>query len=291
MENSAFDLEQAFGLSDLGEILTTAPTAEPVVASTESPETISVSPKPKNSRILHELLVQPMAQLSTVLDVVKHPQQSQQTTDVDLLDYVTEEKDDRVTEGILSLLDRNTNTVCVEYIQSEICLGTDIQMHRDELNESVESNDSIIEQFIKSPLSVDEVENFLSVSEPGSPEQLNNDDPDYIPDYSDEYTPSKKSKLSSGKAKKSRVMVEPYEIPTEGLSKKERKKVQNRNAAIRYRMKKRGEKIVVKTDEETLVEKNQELHDKVDTISREIKYMKDLMTEVFQAKGLKISFK
>ncbi|XP_033729379.1 cyclic AMP-dependent transcription factor ATF-4-like [Pecten maximus] len=271
MENSAFDLEQAFGLTDLGDVLTTAPAAEP--APVESPS----SPKPKNSGILHELLVQPMPLLAPAIESEQKP-----TIDIDLLDCVTEVKDCDVAEGILSLLDQNER-VQVEHVQPE--------------TSSIESVDSIIEQFITSPLSVDEVENFLSGSEPASPEPESveqGDDPDYVPGHSDDIISPPKSKSSSSKAKKastSRIRAEPYEIPTEGLSKKERKKIQNRNAAIRYREKKRGEKVNVKTEEEVLFETNKNLHDKVDSISREIKYMKDLMTEVFKAKGLKISFK
>ncbi|OWF38986.1 cyclic AMP-dependent transcription factor ATF-4-like [Mizuhopecten yessoensis] len=272
MENSAFDLEHAFGLTDLGDVLTAA--AEPVIP--ESP----TSSKPKNSGILHELLVQPMSLMGPVVEP------EHQMIDIDLLDCVTEVKDCDVAEGILSLLDQN-ESVQVQHIQPEISVDTSSTV------------DSIIEQFITSPLSVDEVENFLSSSEPSSPEpasveQSICDDPDYTPGCSDDEMNPPTSKSSSGKAKKatkSRIRAEPYEIPTEGLSKKERKKIQNRNAAIRYREKKRGEKLHVNTDEQTLVETNQKLHDKVDSISREIKYMKDLMTEVFKAKGLKISFK
>ncbi|XP_060068583.1 cyclic AMP-dependent transcription factor ATF-4-like [Ylistrum balloti] len=261
MENSAFDLEQTFGLPDLDAV-----TAEAVAV--ESPP----SPKPKNSGILHELLVQPIPLLTPVVESEQKP-----AADIDLLECVTEVKDCDITEGILSLLDQNEN-VQVDHVQPE--------------TSSVEAVDSIIEQFITSPLSVDEVENFLSGSEPSSPEPV--DDPDYIPGCSDDEINHPKSKSSSSKAKKttkSRIRAEPYKIPTEGLSKKERKKIQNRNAAIRYREKKRGEKNVIKTDEQLLQETNKKLHDQVDSISREIKYMKDLMTEVFKAKGLKISFK
>lgn len=271
MENSAFDLEQALGLTDLGDVLVAAPATEPV--NVENPS--SPDPKPKNSGILHELLVQPMPLLAHVNEVEEKP-----AIDIDLLDCVTEVKDCDVAEGILSLLDQN-ESVKVEQVQPE----------------KIDAVDSIIEQFITSPLSVDEVENFLSGSEPSSPEQISVeqcDDPDYIPGHSDNEISPPKSKSSSCKAKKqakSRIRAEPYEIPTEGLSKKERKKIQNRNAAIRYREKKRGEKLHVKSDEQLLMETNKQLHDKVDSISREIKYMKDLMTEVFKAKGLKISFK
>jgi hypothetical protein len=67
---------------------------------------------------------------------------------------------------------------------------------------------------------------------------------------------------------------------------KERKKQQNRSAALKYRQKKKEEKGTVTGEVEQLEERNKELKDKVDSISREINYLKDLMAEVYKAKGL-----
>lgn len=65
-----------------------------------------------------------------------------------------------------------------------------------------------------------------------------------------------------------------------------RKKEQNKNAANRYRLKKKAE-IEILLDEERGLEKvNEELQVKFSDIKREIKYMKDLMREFYQAKGM-----
>lgn len=67
---------------------------------------------------------------------------------------------------------------------------------------------------------------------------------------------------------------------------KERKKEQNRTAALKYRQKKKEETGTVTGEVEQLEERNTELKDKVDSISREINYLKDLLAEVYKAKGL-----
>ncbi len=81
----------------------------------------------------------------------------------------------------------------------------------------------------------------------------------------------------------------PYTKPTKrgkNGDRKERKKQQNRSAALRYRQKKKTEKGSVDGECEILQERNTELKDKVDSISREINYLKDLLAEVYKAKGL-----
>lgn len=67
--------------------------------------------------------------------------------------------------------------------------------------------------------------------------------------------------------------------------KKSKKRDQNKVAATRYRQKKRSEANTIASQEEELEGRNKELKDKVDSLSREIKYLKDLMAEVFKVKG------
>lgn len=68
--------------------------------------------------------------------------------------------------------------------------------------------------------------------------------------------------------------------------KKSRKKEQNKNAATRYRQKKKAESEVVQGEERELQDKNDQLHVKCADIQREIKYLKSLMRDLYQAKGL-----
>jgi hypothetical protein len=96
------------------------------------------------------------------------------------------------------------------------------------------------------------------------------------------------TKLKS-KSKKDIVRSAPYEVemPCVG-DKKDRKKVQNKNAATRYRVKKRQEKESLQKQESDLADKNKELREKVESLQREISYMKELMNEIYKAKKSKI---
>lgn len=68
-------------------------------------------------------------------------------------------------------------------------------------------------------------------------------------------------------------------------TKKSKKRDQNKLAATRYRQKKRMEADVLIGEQDKLEEVNKALRDKVDSLSREIKYLKDLMAEVYKVKG------
>jgi len=68
--------------------------------------------------------------------------------------------------------------------------------------------------------------------------------------------------------------------------KKSRKKEQNKNAATRYRQKKKAETEIVLGEERELQEKNDKLQVKYADIQREIKYLKSLMRDLYRAKGL-----
>ncbi|XP_052067927.1 uncharacterized protein LOC127707439 [Mytilus californianus] len=153
------------------------------------------------------------------------------------------------------------------------------------------SNSSLMDvtmnEFIASPLSSEDIDNILSSPEPASPSSSIQEDPDYVPYISDGST-NKKSKKSQ---KEGRSKTKPYDKPVEKLDKKERKRIQNRNAAIRYREKKRQERGTIHSDEDVLSDKNKELKTKVEQLVNEISYMKNLLTEVCQARGLKIQFK
>lgn len=69
-------------------------------------------------------------------------------------------------------------------------------------------------------------------------------------------------------------------------SKKERKRKQNKDAATRYRVKKRVECDVMLDEETGLMEENKQLKDKAHQLSNEITYLKGLMREMFKARGL-----
>ncbi|CAH2242809.1 jg3987, partial [Pararge aegeria aegeria] len=65
-----------------------------------------------------------------------------------------------------------------------------------------------------------------------------------------------------------------------------RKKEQNKNAATRYRQKKKAEIEVLLGEELNLRKRHTDLGDKCSDLQREIRYLKGLMRDLFKAKGL-----
>lgn len=110
----------------------------------------------------------------------------------------------------------------------------------------------------------------------------------YSRDQDDEWSPASStkknsiSKVSGGGVSKKRTR--PYGRGIE--DKKSRKKEQNKNAATRYRQKKKAEIEEILIVERQLKEKNDGLKSKSADIGREIRYLKNLMREICKAKGL-----
>ncbi|XP_044009329.1 activating transcription factor of chaperone isoform X2 [Aphidius gifuensis] len=77
----------------------------------------------------------------------------------------------------------------------------------------------------------------------------------------------------------------PYSRPA-AVDKKIRKKEQNKNAATRYRQKKKAEIKEIVGEEQELIDHNEKLNDQVKDLQREIGYLKGLMRDLFKAKGL-----
>lgn len=92
------------------------------------------------------------------------------------------------------------------------------------------------------------------------------------------YTPYETPKRKSGRAPRT-------------TEKKTRKMKQNKEAALRYRVKKKSEQELMSEECEQLEERNKELHDSVDSLTREIQYLKGLMADVYKAKGHKLAVK
>ncbi|XP_060939484.1 cyclic AMP-dependent transcription factor ATF-4 [Limanda limanda] len=73
------------------------------------------------------------------------------------------------------------------------------------------------------------------------------------------------------------------------VEKKLKKMEQNKTAATRYRQKKRVETDLLSIECDELEQRNQELEEKAESISREIQYLKDLMEEVRKRRNKSIS--
>ncbi len=135
-----------------------------------------------------------------------------------------------------------------------------------------------------SPVSVEDVETLLS--EPGSPSDSGSTsfedllgDPDYEPEESS-VGPVKRPTRNNRSP-----TVNSYSGDIQ--DRKQRKKLQNKTAASRYRQKKKSEQHVLDDECKVLEERNKELNEQVDSISREIKYLKNLMSEIENARSRK----
>ena len=104
------------------------------------------------------------------------------------------------------------------------------------------------------------------------------DDPDWVIEDQD-YQKRKASSILSKPRRK------PYSRPSVE-DKKVRKKEQNKNAATRYRQKKKQEIKEILTEEQELANHNDKLQDQAKDLQREIGYLKGLMRDLFRAKGL-----
>ncbi|XP_050546369.1 activating transcription factor of chaperone isoform X2 [Daktulosphaira vitifoliae] len=80
--------------------------------------------------------------------------------------------------------------------------------------------------------------------------------------------------------------IRPSSVSTPTEEKRQRKKEQNKNAATRYRMKKKAEIKESVMEEKELVQKNDNLKEEAKELAREIKYLKSLLRDVYKAKGL-----
>lgn len=67
--------------------------------------------------------------------------------------------------------------------------------------------------------------------------------------------------------------------------KKSRKKEQNKNAATRYRLKKKQEVEVILDEEKILMDKHRKLSTNYKDTKREVRYLKSLLRELFKARG------
>lgn len=89
--------------------------------------------------------------------------------------------------------------------------------------------------------------------------------------------------LSSSAAKAARVKS--VSGAPKVVERKLKKMEQNKTAATRYRQKKRFEQELLSTELQDLEQRNRELAEKAESISREIHYLKDLMEEVRKRRG------
>lgn len=69
---------------------------------------------------------------------------------------------------------------------------------------------------------------------------------------------------------------------------RQKKRDQNKTAALRYRQRKRAEHEALGDECQTLEAQNRELREKAESIEREIQYVKDLLIEVYKARSQRL---
>lgn len=167
-------------------------------------------------------------------------------------------------------------------------------------DENIARNLELVEEIVRSRSKdlpdCNEDDDSCSFSEAGSSSPLSDSSSSsycgsaYSRDQDDEWSPTSSSSSSNRRTNKTsgggvtKKRTRPYGRGIE--DKKSRKKEQNKNAATRYRQKKKAEIEEILIEENQLRERNEELKSKSADIGREIRYLKSLMREVYKAKGL-----
>jgi len=138
----------------------------------------------------------------------------------------------------------------------------------------------ILMDALASPSSSDEISSLWST--PSSPFSVTETD--------NESSPASKPERPKPYSRPSETVPVPGSSRPTGRralgDRKERKKLQNKNAATRYRQKKKEENTLIDGEIDQLERTNRELKEKEDQMKREIDYLKKLMSDVYKARGL-----
>ena len=166
----------------------------------------------------------------------------------------------------------NDEVTCQEIIfdpESIISSPTDIQRELDVVDELVRAHS-------RQNCDYDDNASFSASSSAWSPRSEYSSSG--YSQYDDE--PIKKSSGLRGVSKK-----RPRGYGRNPDEKKSRKKGQNKNAATRYRIKKKQEVEVIMDEEKILMDKNRKLSTTYKDTKREVKYLKSLLRDLFKARG------
>lgn len=213
----------------------------------------------------------PIEQQQFVFDY-QQPQQQEQ--------YIYLQNDSTPIEQEIAYVYENSNHSMVSsdggYNSHEVIIDPEpIISSPADLQLEMEVVDEIIQAHSRSQSDYDDDNSTVFTSSSWSPRS------DYsASNYSQDDEPSAKSSSLRGVTKK---RTRPYgRNPDE---KKFRKKEQNKNAATRYRQKKKEEVGVILSEERILMDKNKKLVTSYNDTKREVKYLKSLLRELFQARG------
>lgn len=122
----------------------------------------------------------------------------------------------------------------------------------------------------------------------GSPDPEEDDpmDADFVPENNGSDSESGPDAASASTSSRGRKRTVRRRRKVDRSSRKERKRLQNKDAATRYRQKKKQQFSVVEQELEELKTTNVSLQSEAQRVQNEISYLKGLMRELFRAKGL-----
>lgn len=201
-------------------------------------------------------------------------QQQQQTPPQEQFIYLPNDGSTQHQEIQIIYENSNQSMVsCEDYSTTDIIIDPEpIISSPADIQRELEVVDEIIQDYSRSQSDYDDCNSTSSSWSPRS---------DYSgSSYSHDNEPVKKQSTLRGVTKK---RTRPYRRNPD--EKKSRKKEQNKNAATRYRQKKKEEVHVILGEERILMDKNKKLMTAFKDTTREVKYLKSLLRELFQARG------
>lgn len=127
-----------------------------------------------------------------------------------------------------------------------------------------------------------------SVSSPSSSSSSVTDDLDWSPKSTAQYSTDSNGAVGNALKMKCKQMLKrkPRLNRRSVEDRQSRKKEQNKNAANRYRLKKKAEIEILLDEEKDLIKRNEQLGSEFSDVCREAKYLKSLLRELYKAKGL-----
>lgn len=160
-------------------------------------------------------------------------------------------------------------------------------------NSPVSSNPTYLEDPLLTPStsycsvpSPEDVKPELPLCGSPGPEEDDPMDADFVPENNGSDSESGPDAASSSASSRGRKRTVRRRRKVDKSSRKERKRLQNKDAATRYRQKKKQQFSIVEQELEELKATNVSLQSEAQRVQNEISYLKGLMRELFRAKGL-----
>jgi len=169
---------------------------------------------------------------------------------------------DELADVVSLLMQRDDLPMLIEQVGTVDCSQLELLL--------TESTD--IGNMMNQPLDVD-ARDVIEEQQNSSSESENDDDSDWS------YSGRKERRRSTGNSRQ--AQLKPYRRQSKAV-KFERKKEQNKNAAIRYRERKRNEERDNEVECDRLETRNQELRARIKAMSHEVDVLRKLIVDIFR---------